>query len=89
MPNFLPSPFITYTYPICFLHSYLHLGVCFPKDPADTVGCRSGAGKQEVRCVLGMGSNETWGTDALAQNGSPIAKTSGVAWLLLSCIDDL
>ena len=48
-----------------------------------------GTGKQEVRCILGTGSTETWGTDTLVQSGSPIAKTSGITWLLLSCTDEL
>lgn len=59
------------------------------QDLPDTVGRRSGTGKQEVRCILGAGPTKTWGTDTLIQSGSLVAKTGGITWLLLSCTDDL
>lgn len=40
----------------------------------DVVGSRSGPGKQEVRYVLETSSNETWGTDTLAQNDIQLLK---------------
>lgn len=59
------------------------------QDPPNIVGCRSGTGKQEVRCILEAGPRETWGTDTLVQSGILVAKTGGITWLLLSCADDL
>lgn len=81
-PLFLPPPFILDA-------SFLLTSIWVSASRPTWHCCWQEWGKQEVRCILGTGSTETWGTDTLVQSGSPIAKTSGITWLLLSCTDDL